>query len=175
MPVRVFEHCIWKARLFVLIAVIASMVAAILMVFLGALSVFWELSHFSVIFTSPEALEAAHKSLTIHAISAMDTFLIATVLFIFSIGLYDLFVRKIDIKGSDNSPELVVSSLEQLKEKLLKVILIVLVVTFFKAAISLTYKTPVDLLYLALAVLLIAGSLALSHFKKKCNNSALVH
>ena len=164
---RLFEQCVWRARLFILVAVVASMLAGILMIVLGAISVFWDLSHFSAAFSSVDALEAAHRMLTVHAISAMDTFLIATVLFIFSIGLYDLFVRKIDVEGAEENTELVVTSLEQLKEKLIKVILIVLVVTFFKAAIGFTFSSIQDLLYFAVAVLLIALAMFLSHLKMK--------
>lgn len=82
------------------------------------------------------------------------------------LNIYCGVLRKIDVKTAD-SPELVLTSLEQLKEKLVKVILIVLVVTFFKAAISFSYTSAIDLLYLAIAVLLISVAMFLSHFKKK--------
>lgn len=162
-----FEHCLWKSRLFVIFAVIASILAGILMIGLGGVSVVWDFMHFNQVFVSNDALETAHKTIMIHAITAMDMFLIATVLFIFGIGLYDLFVQKIDAFNTEDSPELVVSSLEQLKEKLVKVIQIVLVVTLFKYAISFSYTSILDLLYLAISILLIAIATFLGRLKLK--------
>ena len=164
---RFFEQCLWKSRLFVIFAVVASILAGVLMIILGSASVVWDFMHFSEIFSSIDALEAAHKTITIHAISAMDVFLIATVLFIFGIGLYDLFVKKISTINSDDTPELVVVSLEQLKEKLVKVIQIVLVVTLFKYAISFAYTSIIDLLYLSVAILLISVATFLGRLKIK--------
>ena len=165
--IKFFEHCIWRSRLFVVFAVIASIFAGILMIAVGSVAVFWDFSHFSEILSPNISLEETQKTLTIHAISAMDTFLIATVLFIFGIGLYDLFIRKITVTETGDSSELVVTGLEQLKEKLVKVILIVLVVAFFKYAISFSYTTVIDLLYLAIAILLISAATFLGRIKAK--------
>lgn len=151
-----FEKCIWKTRFFVSIAVIAGIVASVLMLIVGSISVFWDISHLSQIFISSDKLESLQKTLIINAVNAMDTFLIATVLFIFSIGLYELFIREMGVSKASNNKELMVNSLEELKEKLAKVILMVLFVTFFKYAISMSYNTPMDLIYLAIAVFLIA-------------------
>ena len=58
---------------------------------------------------------------------------------------------------------LAISSLDDLKSKLLKVVVIVLVVTFFKYALDYEYKNPVDLMLLAGGTVLIAISAYLSH------------
>lgn len=165
--IRFFEQCLWKSRLLIVFAVIAGIIAALFMIVLGSISVAWDIKHISEIFTSSAQIDATQKILTIHAISAMDTFLIATVLFIFSIGLYELFIRKITTSKGEENAELIVSNLDQLKEKLVKVILIVLVVTFFKYTISIDYTSIMQLLYLAIAILLIAISMFLTTFKPK--------
>ncbi len=164
---RFFEKCLWKSRLLIVFAVISSVISAILMILLGSVAILWDIKHISTIFTSNETLEVAEKTLIINAISAMDTFLIATVLFIFGIGLYELFIRKIDMGKEAENTELVVHNLDQLKEKLIKVILIVLVVTFFKYAISINYQSIIELLYLSIAILLVAVSMFLTTFKIK--------
>lgn len=160
-----FERLIWKARFCITAAVIAGILASILMIIVGSISVLLDFSIFARIFSSQTALESVQKTLIINAVNAMDTFLIATVLFIFSVGLYELFIREIRITKNDTSKELLVNSLDQLKEKLAKVILMVLFVTFFKYAISMAYNSALDLIYLAIAVLLIAISMFLSHLK----------
>jgi len=50
-----------------------------------------------------------------------------------------------------------------IKEKLAKVVLMVLVVTFFKYAIHVSYKTSLELLYLAAGTLMLALALYYSH------------
>ncbi|MCX7120398.1 MAG: YqhA family protein [Gammaproteobacteria bacterium] len=165
-----FEWVIWRARLFIAVAVVAGIVASLLMVVVGSISVIDDVGNLAHMLSS-NGLEFTQRTLIINAVNAMDTFLIATVLFIFSIGLYELFIREIHVAKS-SSKELLVNSLDQLKEKLAKVILMVLFVTFFKYAISMTYKTTTDLIYLAIAILLISLAMFLGHLKfKKTQNT----
>ncbi|MGL6281089.1 MAG: hypothetical protein ACRC2J_01625, partial [Microcoleaceae cyanobacterium] len=51
-----------------------------------------------------------------------------------------------------------VQSLEELKDKIMKVIVIVLVVSFFKQVTQLELTTAGDLLYLAISILLLSAS-----------------
>jgi uncharacterized membrane protein YqhA len=55
-----------------------------------------------------------------------------------------------------------VESLDDLKDRIAKLILLVLIVEFFQYALKLTYATPLDLLYLAVGILFIGGALYLS-------------
>lgn len=172
--INVFESIIWRSRKFIYIAVVTGLIASLMMIIVGAITVLWDISHFMGIFslnTTDTQFEHIQKILTINAVSAMDVFLIATVLYIFSIALYEIFVRKMKSissadEASHDTSELVVKSLDELKEKLVKVILIVLVVTFFKSAISMEYKTVYDLLCFSLAVLVIAFAIFLSQKKR---------
>ncbi len=98
-------------------------------------------------------------------ITAVDEFLFATVLFIFSIGLYELFIRP---QESETKPYwLHIRSLEDLKEALGRVVLVILIITFFKNAIGMTYETPVSLVYLGISILLVAFSLFITHILPK--------
>jgi len=104
----------------------------------------------------------------------MDLYLIATVLLIFGVGLYELFISRIDIieKEEKSSGILKVHTLDELKEKLLKVIHVVLVVYFFKYAIKFEYNKIEDLFYLALSILMIAVSFYFTKQDKKTKNAA---
>jgi Predicted membrane protein len=65
------------------------------------------------------------------------------------------------IKSS--SKILMIHSLDDLKDKLAKVILMILVVMFFEQALFLKPTAPLELLYYALAIMLVALALYLSH------------
>ncbi len=149
----------------VFFAVIASIIAALIMIIMGSLeviSVCGELIH-SV--SSPEAYEEFGKNAVSHLVSAIDDYLIGTVFLIFGIGLYELFISKIDIAENDetSSRVLIIHDLDALKEKIAKVVIMVLIVTFFKYAINIKYDEMINLLYLAIGILLIAVSIYLTH------------
>ena len=99
------------------------------------------------------------------AIQVGFTGLLATVLLIFSLGLYELFISKIDKAehSATSSNVLLITSLDDLKSRLAKVILMILIVKFFEHAISMVFETPLDLLYLAGGISLLGLALYLSH------------
>jgi uncharacterized membrane protein YqhA len=59
----------------------------------------------------------------------------------------------------------VIENLDDLKDRLAKVVLLILIVKFFEQVLSLTFETPLELLYLAVGIALVAGALFLSHGK----------
>ena len=89
----------------------------------------------------------------------------ATVLLIFSLGLYELFIGDIGAaEGSETSSNvLLIQSLDDLKTRLAKVILMILIVKFFEYTFSMEFRTPLDLLYMAGGIALIGLALYLSH------------
>ena len=96
------------------------------------------------------------------ALSAIDKVLLDTVLIIFSLGLYELFISKID-QAIEGSEILLIKNLDDLKNRLGKVILMILIVTFFKHVIRIDYNDPLNILYLAAGILMVALSLYFSH------------
>ena len=96
-----------------------------------------------------------------HTVGSIDGFLLATILLIFSLGLYELFISDIDsAKESDQSSKvLVINSLDDLKSKLAKVILMILVVTFFEVSLSMTFTGALDLVYFSLGILMVSLAL----------------
>jgi len=93
---------------------------------------------------------------------------VTAILLIFALGLYELFVGKINIsEGSSFAARLLhIESIDDLKNRLARVILLILIVKFFQLALGLTYTNPQDLLFLALSILLIGGALYLSNHEK---------
>ncbi len=94
-------------------------------------------------------------------IELMDTFLIATALLIFAVGMYELFIKDIDL------PEwLVIHNLHDIKAKLGSIIILVMAVTFLKHLVE--WKDPVGTLYYGIAIAAVSLSLiAFSHFGGK--------
>ncbi len=166
---RIFERILWEARLLIVLAVISSVLAAVILLLFGTYDILTLLGKFLQFFLNPEDSEKFHKEVIIRVISALDFFLISTILFIFGLGLYELFISKIEHleKDTKSSKILVVHSLDQLKDKLGKVIIMLLVVTFFKHAISIKYEEIMNLLYLSVGIALI--SLALYFLAKEHN------
>lgn len=165
---RIFETLLWDSRFVVIFAVIASLFSALAMFYMATVDAYYMLSHL-LEYASPTLDTASRYSLrsaTItHVVEIVDGYLLATVLLIFALGLYELFISKIDMaEGSETSSNvLLINSLDDLKGRLAKVILMILIVKFFEHAISLNFDSPVALLYLAGGIALLGLALYLSH------------
>jgi uncharacterized protein (TIGR00645 family) len=95
-----------------------------------------------------------HSGLLLGIIGAVDLFLIATVLLIFSFGIYELFISKIDIARFSESYEtlLEIHTLDDLKDKITKVIVMVLIISFFQRVLELNIANGVDMLFMAASI-----------------------
>ena len=94
-------------------------------------------------------------------VGVIDAYLLAIVLFIFSLGIYELFISQIDEieKGgeSDDRPSwLAIHDLDDLKEKLAKVIIMILMVTFYEKVVQIEWVTPWEMILLAISIFLIS-------------------
>lgn len=158
---KIFERILWESRFMIVLAVVASIVAALILVLMGTYDIYMILIEFFHAFSDAGVYETFHKDAITHIISAIDAYLISTVLLIFGIGLYELFISKIDYaeKETRSSGILVIHSLDQLKNKLAKVIVMVLIVTFFKHAVSIKYEDILHLLYLSAGIILVSLSI----------------
>ena len=162
---RIVEWLLWESRFMFFAAVVASVIGVLVLVLIGTYDIIIVLKHSTHMFSSLEAFEDFHKDAIKHIISAVDVYLIATVLLIFGIGLYELFISKIDYIEENNksSRVLEIHSLDQLKEKLAKVIVMVLIVSFFKYAIDFHYDDIKSILFLSIGILLISLSIYFMH------------
>ena len=150
-----FESILWNLRYVVILAVILSVLASITLFIIGS----WDIVH-SIVFQNPLTNDSINHNndLLFKIISSIDIFLIGIVLLIFGFGVYELFISEIDIakeKFSDST--LKISTLDQLKNKIIKVVIIVLIVKFFEKILKLTpnFNTPQDLLLLSVSILAI--------------------
>jgi len=147
---RWLESALWSSRLIVILAVIFGTISSIVLFIAGGLEVINTL--FSSITLSP--LTMSHSGLLVGIIGAVDLFLIATVLLIFSFGVYELFISKIDIARSSESygTLLEIHTLDDLKDKITKVIVMVLIVSFFQHVLELNIGNGMDMLFMAISI-----------------------
>lgn len=161
---RFFENALWSSRLFSMFAVIFSLFGAIILFLIASLDV-WNVMVLIFDMTFHHAHpEHLHEDVVAAIIGAIDLYLIAIVLLIFSFGVYELFISKIDaaeIEGG--SKVLQIHSLDQLKDKIAKVIVMVLVVNFFQRVLHTDYNGALEMLYFSASILLLAVALYFLH------------
>ena len=150
-----FEKLLWKLRYIVILSVILSMVASISLFLIGS----WDIIY-SIVYQNPlfNAEVTNNNDLLFKIISSIDLFLIGIVLLIFGFGVYELFINEIDFaKGKFAESTLKIKSLDQLKNKIIKVIIIVLIVKFLKKILKLTpqFTNPNDILIFSASILAI--------------------
>jgi uncharacterized membrane protein YqhA len=165
---RLFEGALWNSRYIVLLAVISSLLAGVAMFYMATVDAVYMLAHLAD-YASPALESHARNELrgaTItHVVEIVDGYLLATVMLIFALGLYELFISKIDqaVQAENSSNVLLIDSLDDLKSRLAKVILMILIVKYFEHAIAMSFETSLDLLYLAGGITLIGLALYLTH------------
>ncbi len=167
-----FESLLWKSRLVVLVAVIFSMAAALVMFFIATVDA-WVMIVHVIDYASP-ALSIAERGTmraeaVTHVVEIVDGYLLGAVLLIFSLGLYELFISKIDQAAGDDTASkiLLIRNLDDLKNRLAKVILMILVVRFFESALGIHFDSAMNLLLLAGGIALIGLALYLSHMGER--------
>lgn len=165
---KFFEGVLWNSRFVIFAAVIGSLLAGFVIFYMATVDVFLLIQH-AVHYADSSQTDAARKALhdgTIsHIVEVVDGYLLATVMLIFSLGMYELFISDIDqAHGSKASSKiLVINSLDDLKSRLAKVILMIMIVTLFEHTLTMHMATTLDLVYVGLSIALIALALYLSH------------
>jgi uncharacterized membrane protein YqhA len=163
---KLFEHTLWKSRFFVLFAVIFSLLGSIVLFLVASVDLF-DVSIYTItnLFHHPHP-DGFHEHIVSAIIGSIDLYLMAVVMLIFSFGLYELFISDIDPAKeaeTDSSSILEIHSLDQLKDKLAKVILMVLIVSFFKQVVHTEYNGALEMLYFSLSILALAVGLYFMH------------
>lgn len=155
-----FEGAIWRSRFIVILAVIFGLIGAVVLFVVASMDI-WEIAvyTFNTIITGGHP-DKYHEYIVSGIIGAVDLYLIAVVMFIFAFGIYELFISNIDeASGKNGSTLLAITSLDQLKDKIAKVIVMVLVVNFFQKVLHTNFTTPLELLYFAGSIALLAVGL----------------
>lgn len=164
----IFERILWNSRLFIIFAVILSMIGSILLFLVASADIVMAVGETYRYYTGALSQDIdIHNVLLNTIIMAVDLYLIAVVLLIFSFGLYELFIAKIEIKDEQSSKVLEIHTLDQLKDKLAKVIVMALIVAFFSKVLNMGMKNSIDMLYFAISILGLSLSLYFLHKDSK--------
>lgn len=161
---RLFEKGLWASRFITLLAVIFSILAAFALFFLASADLYHVvIATYQYFFMGVHPADF-HADIVADIIGAIDLYLIAVVLLIFGFGIYELFISEIDVaKGTGGEKILYVSSLDELKDKIAKVIVMVLVVSFFQRVLHAEYKGALEMLYFAVSITALSLGLYLLH------------
>ena len=164
---RVFERLLWNSRFVVVVAVIGSVAAGFALFYLATIDVIYLVAHLAPYAGDmTEAARAELRSNTVtHVVEVVDGYLLALVMLIFGMGMYELFVSDVDeARASKTSSRiLVIESLDDLKNRLAKVILMIMIVRLFEHAAKMDVKTTLDMLYFGGAIALVGVALYFSH------------
>ncbi|XPV69621.1 MAG: YqhA family protein [Halarcobacter sp.] len=151
---KFFEGAMWQTRFLVILAVIFGLIGALVLFVVASMDIYGVAKYaFDTIVTSAHP-EHFHEDIVAGIIGAVDLYLIAVVMLIFSFGIYELFISPIDHNNNAKEDQKILSitSLDQLKDKIAKVIIMVLIVNFFQRVLHTQYNGALEMLYFALAV-----------------------
>lgn len=173
-----FEECIeqviYRCRFLTMFAVVGSLMGSILCFVKGC----WFMKN-----CFAEYAGSGGKVILV-MVEAIDVYLIGTVMLIFGMGLYELFISNLDIVkttscGSNllglfeltERPQwLEIQSVNELKTKLGHVIVMVLLIGLFEKSKKVTISSSTDLLCFAVSILLASGSLYLLSMLRSSKN-----
>ncbi|XP_009121737.1 uncharacterized protein LOC103846549 [Brassica rapa] len=172
------EKIIFDFRFLALLAVGGSLAGSLLCFLNGCVYV---MEAYKVYWTN--CVKGIHKGqMVLHLVEAIDVYLAGTVMLIFSMGLYGLFISN---SPSDIPPEsdralkasslfgmfamkerpkwMKISSLDELKTKVGHVIVMILLVKMFERSKMVTIATGLDLLSYSVCIFLSSASLYILH------------
>ena len=164
LPERVFERVLWATRYIMIVAVVAIAVVAVVAFYYALVDVTYLLS-LATDYASltPSDRPAARDEGVTTIVKVLDGFFIGALLLIVATGLYELFIGRIEgAEKSEVGPRLLrISSLEDLKERVAKLVVLILVIELFQRALRLSYGSALEILYLAAAIVLVSGGVYL--------------
>lgn len=159
-----FEGALWRSRFLVIMAVVSSLFGSMALFLIGSIDMADVLIKTWGYYILNDHSYDLHAKVVGELIGAIDLYLIAVVLLIFSFGIYELFVSQIDeAKDSESSQILEIHSLDELKDKIAKVIIMVLVVKYFQMVLDMQFNGALEMLYLAASILGLSLALFFLH------------
>jgi uncharacterized membrane protein YqhA len=165
-PGQLAERALWESRLVVLVAVVGSLCLSLATFLTATVDAFYLVGK-ALSYASPsisgEARSLLQRELLTGTVGIVDGYLVATVLLVFALGLYELFVGKLEpAQESENAESvLLIRTLDDLKDRLAKVVQLVLVIEFFKQVLLLKLGSSTDLFLLAASILFVSVAIYL--------------
>jgi len=149
---KIVEKIIWNLRLFLLIPIFSFLIISI---FLLIISI--KKSYYIII----SWLNWYSLDLLWNIVSLIDLILLSIILIIFAWWIYELFIDEIKLKEktSSKAKHLIIENIDELKESLWKVIIIMLIVNLFKILISFKIETWQDIIAISISILFLALSI----------------
>jgi uncharacterized membrane protein YqhA len=142
-----------SSRYFIVVAVVGSFLASASALVYGGLATLVIVVR---TFSTLDFSTSGAKVLSVDLVTMIDLFLIGTVLYIIAVGLYELFIDP----GLPMPRWLKITTLDDLKERLLGVVGVLLAVTFLGSAVTWTGTT--DILALGIGVAAVLGVVTLT-------------
>jgi len=163
------EKLLWNSRYLTLLAVWSCVVGMALLFTLSAMDMAMLLVDFFDVYILGNPDPDFHTKVVSQVITAVDDFLLAMVLLIFALGVYELHIDKIEFARNNEAAGklLQIESLDDLKDRLGKVILMILIVAFFKNVLHVKFDDPLNILYMGGGIFLVALA---SYFGHKAGN-----
>lgn len=152
----IWQMVLLKSRYTIILAIISTMLSSIFLFF-------WTMMNFTLFLR--EWHFWTEKDVIISIVSGIDLFLLWVITLIVSFSLYEMYIKDEWSKIIVPKP-LIVKSLDDLKEKLTSVVLIILIITYFKYSINFTYDDPIELLAFAVGIFFISLSIYFTKRKK---------
>ena len=153
-----FERLIWRFRLVTLVPVVMSLVGSVSCFIVGTNE---EIASIGKVLGGE--IKRGNANLVISkVVGGIDFYLIGIALLIFGYGIYELVISDIDdrLQGQSEHRQnlLKIESLDSLKQKLTKVIIVALIVTAFKLLTSFEINNITEVLQFCACVLMLALS-----------------
>ena len=149
---KILEKLIWNLRLFLIIPIFSLLMISIFLIFISLKKVYLIIQTW---------IKWFNIELLWNIVSFMDLILLSLILIIFAWGIYELFIDKITTKDKNNTKakHLLIKDIDELKESLWKVIVIMLIVNLFKILISFEIKSWEDIIAISISILFLALSI----------------
>lgn len=160
---KIFEFILWNSRYFILIPVCVLLIIFLLLVFVIFSK--WLYIIYDIFFIW-------NMHIIAYIVSIIDLVLLSMIVLIFAWWIYELFIDGIDVKWKDKSKAqfLIIHDIDELKEKLWKVIILLLIVTVFRQIFDFKMEASTDFIFIWLTILSLAVSLkiiSINEHKKK--------
>jgi uncharacterized membrane protein YqhA len=130
-----------KSRYFVILAVVTVLIVSITIFVMGTLHSILTIEHIWVKFSHDKIVSIGFL---IELLEIINTMLKGVIFYIIGVGLYNLFITPIEL-----CTQFGVSSLNDLEEKVISVVIVIFAVQFLKQLTL--WENPLDILYFGLA------------------------
>src|SRR3989338_1167417 len=156
------KFCLEKGKYVILLAVVSTFLASVATFIWGTVRM---ITNVVSLIAGLITHEGGHSG--VQMIASLDSILLAIVLYIFSVAIYELFFGKINVPDW-----LVIENLDGLKEKLASVIILILAVTFLEHLVEWKDAKETLMFGVSIAAVLIALVFYMQHKKTRAIRTA---